>query len=86
VASGDPNLSNRIQPDGTLAFQNVDHSYDGQPAAKPVAGDPLAVIRELARQIAKAGIKQLTGRVLVDASLFRKARANSAPIWRSRPS
>jgi D-alanyl-D-alanine carboxypeptidase/D-alanyl-D-alanine-endopeptidase (penicillin-binding protein 4) len=70
VASGDPNLSNRIQPDGTLAFQNVDHSYDGQPASKPVAGDPLAVIRELARQVAKAGIKQLTGRVLVDAGLF----------------
>jgi D-alanyl-D-alanine carboxypeptidase/D-alanyl-D-alanine-endopeptidase (penicillin-binding protein 4) len=70
VASGDPNLSNRIQPDGTLAFQNVDHSYDGQPASKPVAGDPLAVIRELARQVAKAGVKQLTGRVLVDAGLF----------------
>jgi PBP4 family serine-type D-alanyl-D-alanine carboxypeptidase len=70
VASGDPNLSNRIQSDGTLAFQNVDHSYDGQPASKPVAGDPLAVIREIARQVAKAGIKQLTGRVLVDALLF----------------
>jgi len=27
VASGDPNLSNRIQPDGTLAFVDEDHSY-----------------------------------------------------------
>src|SRR5437773_6400624 len=27
VASGDPNLSNRIQPDGTLAFADEDHSY-----------------------------------------------------------
>ena len=26
VAAGDPNLSNRIQPDGTLAFQNQDHA------------------------------------------------------------
>ena len=29
VASGDPNLSQRIQPDGTLAFENEDHAYDG---------------------------------------------------------
>jgi len=70
VAAGDPNLSNRIQPDGTLAFANVDHSYDGMPASQPVVGDPLAIIRELAAQVAKAGVKQLTGRVLVDAGLF----------------
>ena len=70
VASGDPNLSNRIQPDGTLAFQNVDHSYDGTPGSKPVAGDPLAVIRDLAAQVAKAGVKQISGQVLVDATLF----------------
>jgi len=36
VASGDPNLSNRIRPDGTLAFVDEDHSYNG-PA---VEGDP----------------------------------------------
>src|SRR4249919_271951 len=27
VASGDPNLSGRIKADGTLAFENEDHSY-----------------------------------------------------------
>src|SRR5713101_6593138 len=43
VASGDPNLSNRIQPDGTLAFVDEDHSYSG-PA---LPGDPLLVIKEL---------------------------------------
>src|SRR5205823_8494753 len=31
VASGDPNLSGRIKTDGTLAFENEDHSYDGDP-------------------------------------------------------
>ena len=36
VTSGDPNLSNRIQPDGTLAFVDHDHSYNG-PA---LPGDP----------------------------------------------
>lgn len=70
VASGDPNLSNRIQPDGSLAFQNVDHSYSSTPGAKVVMGDPLAVIRELARRVVAHGIQQVRGRVLVDANLF----------------
>ncbi|MFY9804625.1 MAG: D-alanyl-D-alanine carboxypeptidase/D-alanyl-D-alanine-endopeptidase [Candidatus Acidiferrales bacterium] len=70
VASGDPNLSGRIQADGTLAFQNEDHSYDASPDTKAVAGDPLLVIRELAAQVAAKGIKHVSGRVLVDATLF----------------
>jgi D-alanyl-D-alanine carboxypeptidase/D-alanyl-D-alanine-endopeptidase (penicillin-binding protein 4) len=70
VAGGDPNLSNRIQQDGTLAFQNVDHAYDGSPDTKAVPGDPLLVIREMARQITQHGIRRVRGRVRVDASLF----------------
>jgi D-alanyl-D-alanine carboxypeptidase/D-alanyl-D-alanine-endopeptidase (penicillin-binding protein 4) len=70
VAGGDPNLSNRIQPDGTLAFQNVDHAYDGSPDTKAVPGDPLLVIREMARQIKQRGVRRVGGRVRVDASLF----------------
>jgi N-acyl-D-amino-acid deacylase len=66
VASGDPNLSNRIQPDGTLSFVDEDHAYGG-PA---VVGDPLAVIKELAKAVAAKGIHKIEGRVLVDASLF----------------
>lgn len=70
VASGDPDISQRIQPDGTLAFENEDHAYDGSPGTKAVPGDPLAVLRELARQVAAHGIHRITGRVVVDASLF----------------
>ena len=70
VAGGDPNLSGRIQPDGTLGFENEDHTYAGSPDTKAVPGDPLLVIRELAAQVASHGIKQIQGRVLVDASLF----------------
>src|ERR1043165_8364321 len=58
VASGDPNLSGRIRPDGTLAFRDEDHSYAGE----AVEGDPLLVIRELAGRIAAKGIKQVRGR------------------------
>jgi PBP4 family serine-type D-alanyl-D-alanine carboxypeptidase len=66
VASGDPDLSQRIAPNGTLAFENEDHSYDGT----VVPGDPLAVLRDLARQVAAAGIRAIDGRVIVDTSLF----------------
>jgi N-acyl-D-amino-acid deacylase len=66
VASGDPNLSNRIQPDGTLAFVDEDHSYNG-PALQ---GDPLTVIKQLAKDVAAKGIRKIEGRVLVDTSLF----------------
>jgi PBP4 family serine-type D-alanyl-D-alanine carboxypeptidase len=69
VASGDLNLSNRIRPDDTLAFEDEDHSYGG-PDSKGLPGDPLLVMNEFARQIAAKGIKRVKGRVLVDATLF----------------
>lgn len=70
VASGDPNLSQRLQPDGTLAFENHDHSYGGAPDTRAVPGDPLLVLRQLAAQVAGRGIRRVTGRVLVDVSLY----------------
>jgi PBP4 family serine-type D-alanyl-D-alanine carboxypeptidase len=69
VASGDPNLSNRMQPDGTLAFADEDHSYGG-PDSHLIPGDPLTVVQEFAKQIAAAGIKRVEGSVVVDVSLF----------------
>src|SRR5579864_1572934 len=68
VASGDPDLSGRIQPDGTLAYETMDHSYGGPDSHG--LGDPLLVIRQLAEQIAAKGIRRVKGRVLVDVSLF----------------
>ena len=70
VASGDPNLSARVRTDGTLAFENEDHAYDGDVHTRAVPGDPLLIIRKLAAQVAEHGIKRITGRVLVDATLF----------------
>src|SRR5712664_2446535 len=66
VANGDPNLSNRIQPDGTLAFVDEDHSYAG-PA---LPGDPLLVIKQLAKDVAAKGIHKIEGLVLIDTTLF----------------
>jgi PBP4 family serine-type D-alanyl-D-alanine carboxypeptidase len=70
VASGDLNLSGRINADGTLAFENEDHSYDGDPFTRAVPGDPLLVIRRLAQAVADRGIKRIRGHVRVDISLF----------------
>ena len=70
LASGDPNLSARLKPDGTLAFENEDHSYDGDPSTKAVPGDPLQVLRGLAKQVKAHGITRVRGAVIVDASLF----------------
>jgi N-acyl-D-amino-acid deacylase len=69
VGSGDLDLSNRIQPDGTMAFEDEDHSYGG-PDSKGLPGDPLTVIRDFAKQAAAKGIRRVNGRVLVDATLF----------------
>jgi N-acyl-D-amino-acid deacylase len=69
VASGDPNLSNRIQPDGTLAFIDHDHSYNG-PA---LPGDPLAVIKQLAKDVVAKGIRKIEGNVYVDDTLLPEA-------------
>ena len=70
VASGDPNISNRLKPDGTLAFENEDHSYDADPSTRAVPGDPLQVLKDLAKKVKAAGIKSVSGSVIVDASLF----------------
>ncbi len=70
VGMGDPNLSGRAFGD-TLAFTNEDHSYagGGDSVAKAL-GDPLAVMKHFAAQIAAKGVKRIDGRVLVDVSLF----------------
>lgn len=70
LASGDPNLSGRLKSDGTLAFENVDHSYDADPNTRAVPGDPLLVLNTLARKVREAGITRVRGSVIVDASLF----------------
>src|SRR5258708_117455 len=62
VASGDPNLSNRIRPHGTLAFVDEHHSYN----APAVARDPLAVLKQLAKDIAAKGLRKIETRLLID--------------------
>src|SRR5215831_7417386 len=49
VAGGDPNLSGRIREDGTLAVENEERPYAGEPNTRAVPGDPLLVSRQVAQ-------------------------------------
>ncbi|MGA7522095.1 MAG: D-alanyl-D-alanine carboxypeptidase/D-alanyl-D-alanine-endopeptidase [Acidobacteriaceae bacterium] len=69
VASGDPNLSDRLQSDGSLAFANEDHSYGGHDS-RLIPGNPAIVLQEFADQIRKAGIRDVQGHVIIDVNLF----------------
>lgn len=69
VASGDPNISDRIQPDGTFAFVDEDHTYGGADS-RLIPGDPVILLRQFAKAVADAGIRRVTGGVLIDVSLF----------------
>lgn len=85
VAAGDPDLSARVQPNDTLAFENWDHSLSGTPDTRAVPGDPLKVILELAKQVAAHGIKRIKGRVLIDASLFPEGQREHGTDARISP-
>jgi D-alanyl-D-alanine carboxypeptidase/D-alanyl-D-alanine-endopeptidase (penicillin-binding protein 4) len=71
VAGGDPNLSARVQPGDTLAYTDYDHAYAGSLPGTVVPGDPLTVLKDLAKQVAAHGIWRIQGSVRIDASLFR---------------
>ncbi len=76
VASGDLFISSRVQPDGSLAVPVPDHSYYTVASAEPIPGDPLTVLRQIAREVAAYGIQRIDGRVLVDTSLFKQGMEN----------
>jgi D-alanyl-D-alanine carboxypeptidase/D-alanyl-D-alanine-endopeptidase (penicillin-binding protein 4) len=65
-AAGDPNLSGRVRDGNRYAFIDRDHSYGGM----PLDSDPLTTLKQLAQQVANAGIRRISGQVVVDASLF----------------
>jgi D-alanyl-D-alanine carboxypeptidase/D-alanyl-D-alanine-endopeptidase (penicillin-binding protein 4) len=58
-----------VAPDDTLEFQNIDHSI-GWSKARLVERNPLQVIEAFAGGVREAGIRRITGTVLVDTHLF----------------
>ncbi len=66
VAQGDLCFGGR-NDNGKILFHNHDHTYaNGSTTAQLAGGDPMMGLKDLARQIKKAGIKVVEGEVLID--------------------
>jgi D-alanyl-D-alanine carboxypeptidase/D-alanyl-D-alanine-endopeptidase (penicillin-binding protein 4) len=79
VASGDLTLGGRTTQSGEIAFVDSDHTYSNWiDDATLTPQDPLAGIKELARQVAAAGVRKITGDVLIDDRLFDKAEGSGS--------
>lgn len=80
VASGDPSFGGRTTADGKLAFTNSDHTYANFAPVEAELTDtnPAAGLESLAKQIHDAGIKQITGEILIDDRLFTPTRGSGS--------
>ena len=80
VASGDPTMGGRRGKDGRMAFADSDHTYAGSGLGQSgvTDTDPLFGLDQLAKQIRKAGVTEVTGEIFVDDGLFPKARSSGS--------
>jgi D-alanyl-D-alanine carboxypeptidase/D-alanyl-D-alanine-endopeptidase (penicillin-binding protein 4) len=79
VASGDPTMGGRTTDRGEIAFVDSDHTYSNWLNDSTLTPqDPLGGIKELARQVAAAGIRKITGDVLIDDRLFDHAEGSGS--------
>ncbi len=81
VAQGDLTLGGRTTKDGRMAFKDHDHIYANFPSgseSEVTDTDPLAGLKDLARQVKEAGVKRVRGDVLIDDRLFAKARGSGS--------
>jgi serine-type D-Ala-D-Ala carboxypeptidase/endopeptidase (penicillin-binding protein 4) len=86
VAQGDLSLGGRTGADGTLLFEDSDHTYaKGSLDGAIVKSDPLAGLDHLAREIKGAGIKEVVGDVIIDDRLFTTARSTGSGPSRVTP-
>ncbi len=86
IASGDLTMGGRTDAQGRIAFTNSDHTYSSTTGKSELTEpDPLAGLKELARQVAAAGIKRVTGDVLIDDRLFEQSQSSGSGPTRVTP-
>jgi D-alanyl-D-alanine carboxypeptidase/D-alanyl-D-alanine-endopeptidase (penicillin-binding protein 4) len=79
VAQGDLTLGGRTDAKGHMVFRDGDHIYATfAPGSAIVDTDPLAGLKDLARQVASAGVRQVDGDVLIDDRLFEHSRGSGS--------
>lgn len=85
-ASGDLTMGGRTTPQGEIAFRDHDHTYaQFMSDAQLTEPDPLAGLNDLAAQVAAAGIREVTGQVIVDDRLFEQASSTGSGPGRLTP-
>lgn len=77
IASGDMALGGRTAPNGSMLFEDNDHTYGGDNAGL-VAASPLHGLEELAKEVVKSGIKSISGDLLIDDRLFAPAPSSGS--------
>jgi len=86
VASGDLSLGGRTGPDGSLLFEDNDHTYaGGSIKATLTPTNPRAGLEHLARAVKEAGVLSVSGDVLVDDRLFEMAESTGSGPSRVSP-
>ncbi|MFO0879423.1 MAG: D-alanyl-D-alanine carboxypeptidase/D-alanyl-D-alanine-endopeptidase [Gemmataceae bacterium] len=80
VARGDLTLGGRTTREGKMAFADDDHIYAGptKTTTQITPTDPLAGLRDLARQVKAGGIDEIKGDVLIDTRFFEQARGSGS--------
>lgn len=80
VASGDPTMGGRRGKDGKMQYTDNDHTYAGSGLGQSTVTetDPLFGLNDLAKQIRKKGITEISGEIIVDDGLFGKARSSGS--------
>jgi D-alanyl-D-alanine carboxypeptidase/D-alanyl-D-alanine-endopeptidase (penicillin-binding protein 4) len=82
VGMGDITMGGRTKPDGSVDFTNLDHNdANPLPGATLTPEDPLAGLKDLARQVRASGVRSVAGDVVVDDRLFdRMAFGDNGPV------
>jgi D-alanyl-D-alanine carboxypeptidase/D-alanyl-D-alanine-endopeptidase (penicillin-binding protein 4) len=80
VASGDLTFGGRMTADGKTAFKDHDHVYanSGLMESEVTDTNPVGGFDDLAKQIAKAGVKEVTGEILIDDRLFQRVKGSGS--------
>ncbi len=86
LAQGDLCMGGRTGPDGKLVFMDDDHTYaGGNLTSQTVPTDPLAGLDHLVREVHAAGIREITGEVIVDDRYFAPAATTGSGPRRVSP-
>ncbi|MFE2723520.1 D-alanyl-D-alanine carboxypeptidase/D-alanyl-D-alanine-endopeptidase [Kitasatospora sp. NPDC059327] len=71
VAQGDLTMGGRTEPDGSVDFRPIDHTYANDlPGATLTPENPLAGLDQIARQVRASGLTEVHGDVAIDSRLF----------------